>query len=535
MAKELLKIEDLSVSFNMGSANEVKAVKNISFSINKGEMLAIVGESGSGKSVSALSILRLLPYPLASHPSGSIIFDGEDLMQKKPESLCDIRGNNISMIFQEPMTSLNALHSIEKQIAEAISIHNPGLAKKAIKDRIVELLSMVELDELKDRMHSYPHELSGGQRQRVMIAMALANDPDILIADEPTTALDVTVQVQILTLIKDLQKNLGMAIILITHDLTIVENIADRVAVMHEGEIVEQGDVSAVFSNPQHKYTKHLLSCTPGGEPDKVSSQAKEILKACDLKVHFPVKKGSFGRVRSYIKAVDGISLDIRAGETIGVVGESGSGKSTLAFALLRLVKSTGSIVFNGNELQGMKSKQLRPLRKEMQFVFQDPFSSLNPRLPISQIIGEGLLAHDIGESKEEQNDIIDAVLTDVGLDPEIKTRYPHEFSGGQRQRIGVARALVLKPSFIALDEPTSALDISTQTEILHMLKNLQKQYSLAFMFISHDLRVIKSISHKIIVMKQGKVIESGSNHEIFSNPQTDYTKTLISAAFNIA
>ncbi len=535
----LLKIEDLSVAFRMrssaGETSDIIVVDKISFEINKGEMLAIVGESGSGKSVTALSILKLLPYPAASHPSGTIQFDDIDnLLKTDDKKLRSIRGNRISMIFQEPMTSLNPLHNIEKQIGEAITIHNPNIKKNKINERIKELLSQVGLENLANRLHSYPHELSGGQRQRVMIAMALANEPDILIADEPTTALDVTIQVQILELLKELQQQNNMAILLITHDLTIVENIADRVLVMHQGKIVETGKVKNVFANPQANYTKHLLSAAPKGNPVKPSKDAKEIISTDNLKVHFPIKKGMFGRVSDYVKAVDGVSINLKEGHTLGIVGESGSGKSTLAYAILRLISSEGKIIFNGEEIHNKNNKQMLPFRKDMQMVFQDPFASLNPRMSIEQIISEGLEAHNIGESKQERQEIISTALEDVGLEADFRMRYPHEFSGGQRQRIGIARSLVLNPKLIVLDEPTSALDLSTQAEILDILRELQDKRKLSYIFISHDLRVIKAVSHNIIVMKQGKIIEQNSCDEIFASPQSDYTKALISAAFSV-
>ncbi len=537
----MLQIKDLSVSFHVppqkDGNTEVRAVKNISFDISRGEVFALVGESGSGKSVSALSIMRLLPYPTAFHPSGEVIFandnnPAENLLSKDNKSLYKIRGSRIAMIFQEPMTALNPLHTIEKQISEVITLHNDMPAEK-VRARVLELLDMVELDGLKDRLTAYPHELSGGQRQRVMIAMAIANNPDILIADEPTTALDVTVQAQILHLLRDLQKKTGMAILLITHDLTIVRNIADKVAVMQNGEIVEQGAVEQVFANPQHDYTKHLLSSAPGGEP--VTTEDKpEIINSPSLKVYFPRKKGFFGKPKSFIKAVDDVAVNLKSGHTLGVVGESGSGKTTLALGLLRLIKSQGEIFFDGNPIHTLQNKDLRELRQEMQFVFQDPFSSLNPRISIRQIIEEGLIAHNLCDDVDERAQRVAEALEDVGLEPSMARRYPHEFSGGQRQRIGIARALILNPRIIALDEPTSALDLSTQAEIIDLLKDLQKNKGLAYLFISHDLRVIKAISHDIIVMKEGKIVEQGSNRQIFDNPQTDYTKRLISAAFEV-
>lgn len=527
----LLSVEKLAVSFRQNQGEDVEAVTEVSFSLHKGEILALVGESGSGKSVSALSILRLLPYPATYHPSGEILLEGNDLLQVKERGLRQIRGKRISMIFQEPMTSLNPLHTVGKQIAEAITIHQP-LGGGALKKRIKELLEMVGLKKLTSRLNAYPHELSGGQRQRVMIAMALANNPDILIADEPTTALDVTVQAQILQLLKKLRKELGMAVLLITHDLTIVRNMADRIAVMQRGTIVEQGKVADIFAQPEHPYTRSLLTAEPGGEPVPTPEDTRTLLTSPRLKVWFPKKKRWYGGVESYIKAVNNVHLSLKEGYTLGIVGESGSGKTTLALALLRLIRSRGSIIFNHREIQGLRAKDLRSLRQQMQIVFQDPYSSLNPRLTISEIIEEGLLAHGIGKNKAARDALIDDVLQDVGLDATIKYRYPHEFSGGQRQRISIARALVLHPKLIVLDEPTSALDLSTQAEIIALLKNLQQHQKLSYIFISHDLRVVKAISHDIIVMRDGKLVEYGSNDEIFDSPQDKYTKQLISAAF---
>lgn len=534
--EKLLEVKDLSVSFRVdpfeNGTDELKVVRGISFSLERREILAIVGESGSGKSVTALSILRLLPSS-AFHPAGRITFERKDLLKESESFMQIIRGNKISMIFQEPMSALNPLHSIGKQIGEAIMLHDP-MQKQKTKQRITELLELVGLGELKNRLHSFPHELSGGQRQRVMIAIALAGEPDILIADEPTTALDVTIQAQILALLKKLQKQLGMAIILITHDLTIVRNVADRVIVMHDGEIVEEGRVSWVFSDPKHSYTKHLLASAPGGKPPMPPKKAAEIISASDLRVHFPVKKRFLWQSKEVVKAVDGVSVKLKSAHTLGVVGESGSGKTTLGFALLRLVKSNGYIKFEGKDIQGWQSKKLRGLRKRMQIVFQDPFSSLNPRMSVGEIIGEGLIAHNIGETKKERENRVAQALIDVGLETKMAGRYPHEFSGGQRQRIGVARALALSPSLIVLDEPTSALDLSTQHELLEMLKVLQKKHKIAYIFISHDLRVIKAISHDIAVMRRGRIIEYGARDKIFERPKTSYTKSLISAAFDV-
>ncbi len=527
-----LRIENLSVAFKQDGA-DMLAVDQISFKINRGEICAVVGESGSGKSVSALSVLKLLPYPTASHPSGRILFNGQDLLSMSENDLRTIRGNRISMVFQEPMTSLNPLHTLHKQLSEAISLHTPLIKKRDLEAKIFQLLDDVELGDMKTRLNAYPHELSGGQRQRIMIAMALANNPDLLIADEATTALDVTIQAHILTLLKKLQKKFGMAIMLITHDLTIVEKIADRVLVMHQGKIVEQGRVTGIFSNPQHDYTKHLINAAPKGEPVAVTPDGI-IINSPSLRVHFPRTKNFFGKPISFVKAVNDVTVEVKRGHTLGIVGESGSGKTTLAMALLRLIPSEGEINFDGKRIDSLNGNHVRPLRKSMQMVFQDPFSSLNPRMTIAQIVGEGLKAHGINRSQEDYEARIEHALKESGLNADIKNRYPHEFSGGQRQRIGIARALAVKPKLIMLDEPTSALDLCTQAEILDTLKNLQKQHGLSYLFISHDLRVIKAISHDIIVMKQGKIVEHGSNKDIFHNPQSDYTKTLISAAFDL-
>lgn len=527
----LLSIKNLSVSFK--SADKIiDAVKNISFDINKGEILALVGESGSGKSVSALSILKLLPYPVAYHPSGEILFEDADIFKISEKTLCNIRGNRISMIFQEPMTSLNPLHTIGKQIGEVIELHQ-YLSKEKVIDKVRELLKQVGLEILISRLDAYPHELSGGQRQRVMIAMALANNPDILIADEPTTALDVTIQKQVLSLLKDLQNKNRMAILLITHDLNLVRKIADRIAVMHNGEIVEIGDVKAVSSNPKHDYTKHLLNSSPKGDPVKINGSEPEILSTNSLSVYFPKTSGFLGLFKGDdFCAVDKVSITLKQGHTLGVVGESGSGKTTLGLALLRLIKSRGTIIFGASPINNLKSNNLRPLRKKMQIVFQDPFSSLNPRLSVFDLICEGLRAHSIGNSEEERRKLVSNALEEVNLNETMLKRYPHELSGGQRQRVAIARALVLKPELIVFDEPTSALDVSTQSEILDLLKKLQKKYQIAYIFISHDLRVIKSISHDIIVLKHGSIVESGPAPEILSNPRNHYTKELIDSAF---
>ncbi len=528
----LLTVRDLSVSFGQG-AKEVKAVRGINFDIKKGETVALVGESGSGKSVSALSVLQLLPYPNASHPSGSIKFLGEELMGTDQSRLRDIRGNRIAMIFQEPLNSLNPLHSIYKQISEVLFLHKHMTRDKA-RGRVVELLKLVGMESAVERMDALPHEFSGGQQQRVMIAMALANDPELLIADEPTTALDVTIQAQVLKLLGDLQEKLGMAILLITHDLGIVRGISDRVCVMNDGEIVEHGETAKVFGKPEHAYTRHLLQTEPGGAPLVARDDAPAILSCDDLKVWFPIKRGILKRTVDHVKAVDGVSFDLPEGQTLGVVGESGSGKSTLARALLRLEKSDGPIRFQSHNLHEMDAKTLRPLRRNMQIVFQDPFGSLSPRLSIAQIVEEGLKVHELGGGFEERRKTIADALLEVGLEPNMMDRYPHEFSGGQRQRICIARAIVLKPAFIVLDEPTSALDVSVQAQIVDLLRDLQKKHNIAYLFISHDLKVVRAMSHNIVVMRGGKIVEQGAATDILDNPQQPYTRALMAAAFDL-
>ncbi len=526
--EQLLSIEDLSVEFISGE-NVQRAVNNISFSIHKGETLALVGESGSGKSVTAHSILRLLPYPLARHPSGKIIYQGKDLLAAAPEYLRKVRGNRIAMIFQEPMSSLNPLHTIEKQINEILILHK-GMNAKQASVRTLELLTLVEIPNPAQRMNSYPHELSGGQRQRVMIAMALANEPELLIADEPTTALDVTVQQTILELLSDLQERLGMSILLISHDLNLVRRVAHRVCVMRNGEIVEQAACAEIFSNPQHPYTQELLGAEPSGTPVP-HSPSETLLETRDLRVWFPIKKGIFQRTADYIKAVDGISFTLQRGQTLGIVGESGSGKSTLGLAILRLINSKGGIFYAGNAIDQLSQKEVRPLCRDIQVVFQDPFGSLSPRMSVSDIIGEGLHIHKMGNAQEQEQAII-AALQEVGLDPDTRHRYPHEFSGGQRQRIAIARALVLKPKLIVLDEPTSALDRTVQRQVVELLRNLQLKYNLTYVFISHDLAVVKALSHHLLVMRQGQVIEQGAAASVFAAPQQTYTQQLLAAAF---
>jgi microcin C transport system ATP-binding protein len=529
---KLLEIKDLHVSFGSG-AGEVQAVKGISINIDKGETVAVVGESGSGKSVTGLSVLQLLPYPLASHPGGSVQFNGEELIGAPDARLRAIRGDRIAMIFQEPLTSLNPLHSVEKQINEILILHK-NMNKAQARARVLELMKLVGLDELTDRLGALPHELSGGQRQRVMIAMALANEPDLLIADEPTTAVDVTIQAQILELLKELQKKLGMALLLITHDLGIVQHMAERVYVMSQGLIVEEGTVSQVLDTPSHAYTKHLMAAEPGGEPENADPNARVIMNADNLRVWYPIKKGIIKSIVGHIKAVDGVTLTVRQGHTLGVVGESGSGKSSLGRALLRLEKSEGPILFDGQNLQELSTSKLRPLRQRMQMVFQDPFGSLSPRLTVGQIVEEGLLVHGLGGTSSERREIISDTLTEVGLEADMMGRYPHEFSGGQRQRISIARALVLKPEFIVLDEPTSALDMSVQAQIVELLRELQKRNNLAYLFISHDLRVVRALSHDVLVMRSGKVVEQGKADTIFSSPKEPYTRALLDAALNM-
>ena len=528
----LIEISDLHTSFGKGES-EIKAVRGVSLIINKGETHALVGESGSGKSVTALSIMQLLPYPLAQHAGGSIKFQGEELIGAQDIKMREIRGNHIAMIFQEPLTSLNPLHSIEKQISEVLHLHK-ALSPTEARARVLELLDLVGLKEAKLRLSALPHEFSGGQQQRVMIAMALANDPELLIADEPTTALDVTIQAQVLELLKDLQKKLGMTLLLITHDLGVVRHMADRVSIMTDGEIVEQGDLSRVFNRPEHDYTRHLLAAEFKELSAPTPNRAPTIMAGHSVRVWFPIKKGIFRRTVGHIKAVDSVTLKIRRGHTIGVVGESGSGKSTLGKALLRLEKSNGEITFEGNTIQGLRGKALRPLRREMQIVFQDPYGSLSPRLSIHQIIEEGLLVHNIAANVDDRRQLVIEALQEVGLDPDMLNRYPHEFSGGQRQRIAIARALVVKPKLVILDEPTSALDMSVQAQIIDLLRKLQRNYDLAYLFISHDLKVIRAMAHEILVMQKGCIVEQGPADEILNNPQAPYTKTLMAAAFDI-
>jgi microcin C transport system ATP-binding protein len=532
MSEPLLSVKDLSVAFGIG-AREVNAVKHVSFDIGKGETLALVGESGSGKSVTALSVMKLLPYPSARHPSGAIVFKGWDLLAMAEDDIRKVRGNDITIIFQEPMTSLNPLHTIEKQIGEILLLHK-GMTGQAARTRILELLTQVGIPDPEGRLASYPHQLSGGQRQRVMIAMALANEPDLLIADEPTTALDVTVQAQILKLLKEIQKRLGMSMLFITHDLGIVRKIADKVCVMQQGEIVEQGPVERVFTAPEHPYTRALLAAEPKPDPAPPKPNAPVVVSTDNLKVWFPVKRGVLRKTVGHIKAVDGISMELRKGETLGVVGESGSGKTTLGLAILRLISSDGPVVFMGDQIQGLKFKEMRPYRRNMQIVFQDPYGSLSPRMSVSDIIEEGLWVHHPHLNADEREQRVAAALTDVGLDTATRFRYPHEFSGGQRQRIALARALVLEPTFIVLDEPTSALDMLIQSQMVDLLRDLQKKRDLTYMFISHDLRVVAALASRLLVLRNGKMVEEGAAADLFKNPKSDYTRALFAAAFDI-
>ncbi|MBV8504664.1 MAG: ABC transporter ATP-binding protein [Alphaproteobacteria bacterium] len=535
-AAPLLEVRNLSVTFaGRGGTNPVEALKGISLTLDRGETLALVGESGSGKSVTALSILQLLPYPVAAHgPESSVSFAGEELVGAAPELLRQVRGNRIAMIFQEPMTSLNPLHTLERQIAETLLIHK-HMTAAAARDRTLELLRLVGLPDAENRLGAYPHQLSGGQRQRVMIAMAIANEPDLLIADEPTTALDVTIQAHILQLLKDLRDRFSMALLLITHDLTIVRKVADQVCIMTAGEIVEAGPTAEIFEHPRHPYTRGLLAAEPKGRAAPANPASPELIEGRDVKVWFPIRRGVLRRVGGYVKAVDGVSLAVRRGTTLGVVGESGSGKTTLGLALLRLTAAQGHIRFAERDIAVLGQRQLRPLRREMQVVFQDPFSSLSPRLSVAQIVEEGLRVHRLAASAAERRRLIETALVEVGLDPGAAERYPHEFSGGQRQRIAIARALVLKPRFVVLDEPTSALDMSVQAQIVELLRELQTRHGLAYLFISHDLRVVRALAHEILVMKDGKIVEAGSTERVMTAPEHPYTRALMAAAFDLA
>ncbi|MEQ8451726.1 MAG: ABC transporter ATP-binding protein [Nitratireductor sp.] len=532
MSAPLISVRDLSVAFSQDEKQSL-AVDRVSFDIGRGETVALVGESGSGKSVTALSVLKLLPYPAASHPSGEILFDGQDLLGAKEQALRRIRGRDITMIFQEPMTSLNPLHSIEQQVGEVLKLHQ-GMSDTAARARTLALLEEVGIREPEKRLGAYPHQLSGGQRQRVMIAMALANEPQLLIADEPTTALDVTVQAQILELLDELKRKNGMSMLFITHDLGIVRRIADRVCVMTKGRIVEAGPTQEIFDNPQHDYTRHLLAAEPKGEPPPADAAARQVMSGDDIRVWFPIKKGFMRRTVDYVKAVDGVDITLRAGQTVGVVGESGSGKTTLGLALCRMIASQGGIRFGERAIDALSFKEMRPLRRELQIVFQDPFGSLSPRMSVAEIIEEGLAIHEKALSADERDRRVVAVLDEVGLDPQTRFRYPHEFSGGQRQRIAIARAMVLKPKFVMLDEPTSALDMSVQAQVVDLLRDLQKRHDLAYLFISHDLKVVRALANEVIVMRNGKIVEAGPAERIFREPQSDYTRALLAAAFDI-
>ncbi len=530
MSSPLLEIKNLSVAFGVGE-DRVLAVDRLSLTINPHETMALVGESGSGKSVTAHSILRLLPYPEASHPGDcQIIFAGEELFNLPERKLQTIRGGRIGMVFQEPMTSLNPLHTIVRQVGESLKLHRGGGRREELRAQTQQLLELVGIDDAARRLDAFPHQLSGGQRQRVMIAMALANEPDLLIADEPTTALDVTVQAQVLDLLNSLKKRLGMAILLITHDLGIVKHHADRVAVMTAGRIVETGSTNAIFSQPQHQYTRKLLAAEPAGQAQPLTVMEAPLLKAEALKVWFPIKRGFFKKTVDYVKAVDGVSLEIKPGESLGLVGESGSGKSTLGFALLRLLAAQGKIFFDNHYLSLSTPEEIRPLRRYMQIVFQDPFASLSPRMTVGQIIAEGLQIHAIGSPAERQR-LISETLSEVGLDETVTRRYPHEFSGGQRQRIAIARALVLKPKLIVLDEPTSSLDRSVQAQVIDLLRALQVKHRFAYLFISHDLKVVKALCHRVMVLHRGRVVESGPVNSVLQDPQHPYTRTLLAAA----
>ncbi len=529
----LLSVRDLSVMFRQ-DGKETLAVDHVSFDINSGETLALVGESGSGKSVTALSILKLLSYPMASHPSGEILFDNKDLMKLDEKSLQKVRGKDIAMIFQEPMTSLNPLHTVERQVSEVMKVHE-GMSDKDARQRTIELLTQVGIREPEKRLSSFPHQLSGGQRQRVMIAMALANNPKLLIADEPTTALDVTVQAQILELLEKLKQERSMSMLFITHNLGIVRKFADRVCVMTGGKIVETGKTADIFNHPQHDYTKKLLAAEPKGNPPKADKNAPVVMEGEKVRVWFPVKKGFFRRTVDYIKAVNDIDVTIREGQTLGVVGESGSGKTTLGLALTRMISSKGHIRFSGKDIEHFSFKQMRPLRRHIQIVFQDPFGSLSPRMSVGEIIAEGLLIHEKNLNYEERDERVVRALEEVDLDPETRNRYPHEFSGGQRQRIAIARAMVLNPRFVMLDEPTSALDMSVQAQVVDLLRTLQQKHNLAYLFISHDLKVVKALANDLIVMRNGQMVEHGPAEEVFSSPKTEYTRALMNAAFDLS
>ena len=530
MTAPLLQIRDLSIDFVSGETL-THAVRNVSFEVEKGETLALVGESGSGKSATAMSVLRLLP-PAAVYPSGRILLEGKDMLSAGADDLREARGRTVGVIFQEPMTSLNPLHTVYKQIAEVIQSHQPVNREKT-RARVLELLDLVGIRNAADRLNAFPHELSGGQRQRVMIAMALANEPDLLIADEPTTALDVTVQAQVMRLLAEIQKRMRMAVLFISHDLGIVRRVADRVAVMYGGQIVETAPTEKLFGHPEHPYTRKLMDAEPSGRPVGDPSKSPVLLAAEDLRVHFPIKKGVLKRTADHVRAVDGVSIKIREGESLGVVGESGSGKSTLAFAILRLLKEArGFIRFGHARIDTRGKNEMRPLRRQIQAVFQDPFGSLSPRMPIADIIAEGLKLHAIGNASTREEMVIKA-MKEVGLDPDLRHRYPHEFSGGQRQRVAIARVLVLKPRLIILDEPTSSLDRTVQFQVVELLRALQSEHRLSYLFITHDLKLVKALCHSIVVMKNGHMVETGVTDHVLNDPQQAYTRELIQAAFD--
>ncbi len=524
-----LEVRDLNVIFRQDGA-ETHAVRDVSFDIGKGETVALVGESGSGKSVTALSTVALLPD--SAEITGSVLYDGAEMVGADARELRRVRGNDISFIFQEPMTSLNPLHTLDKQLAESLLLHQ-GISGAAAERRILELLHEVGIIEPEKRLKAYPHQLSGGQRQRVMIAMALANNPELLIADEPTTALDVTIQAQILELLANIQQQRGMSMLFITHDLGIVRKFADRVNVMKDGGIVERGDTAVLFANPQHAYTQMLLSAESTGHPDPVPEDAETVAETDGLRIWFPIQRGFLKRTVGHVKAVNAATLSVRAGETVGIVGESGSGKTTLALAIMRLISSDGRVIFLGQNIQGLNSSAMRPLRADMQIVFQDPYGSLSPRMTVEEIIAEGLTIHQIDPDRDRR-EMVGEIMAEVGLDPTTMYRYPHEFSGGQRQRIAIARAMILRPRLVVLDEPTSALDMTVQVQIVELLRNLQKKYGLAYLFISHDLKVVRALSHKVIVMKEGDVMEQGEAAQVFDNPRSNYTRELMAAAFEV-
>ncbi|WP_299813886.1 ABC transporter ATP-binding protein [uncultured Jannaschia sp.] len=525
----VLDVRDLRVSFRQ-DGQDIPAVRGVSFHVDRGETVALVGESGSGKSVTALSTVALLPD--SARVEGTVEYEGASMIGAPERELRRVRGNDISFIFQEPMTSLNPLHTIEKQLAESLSLHQ-GLKGDAARARILDLMEKVGIQDAERRLGAYPHQLSGGQRQRVMIAMALANGPDLLIADEPTTALDVTIQAQILELLAQLQRDEGMSMLFITHDLGIVRRFADRVCVMKSGEIVEAGPVAEIFDAPRHPYTQMLLAAEPQGAPDPVSSDAPGIAAAENLRVWFPIQTGLLKRTTGHVKAVNDATLSVRAGETVGIVGESGSGKTTLALAIMRLIQSEGPITLLGRRIDGLPTKELRPLRQDMQIVFQDPYGSLSPRMTVAEIVAEGLRLHDTGDDRPPREQVAE-ILRETGIDPASMDRYPHEFSGGQRQRIAIARAMILRPKLVVLDEPTSALDQTVQVQIVELLRDLQRRHGLAYLFISHDLKVVRALSHKVIVMKRGDVVEAGDAAQVFNAPQDPYTRALMAAAFDL-